>query len=344
LTRLLPLTRNHVEAAALASQLVNAAAGRLETKHRFRRWDIFPQQVISYIRQNQGQGRSQSSLMELATEVWQQENTGKIAATHLEAWRNDGRLQEIRGRLHLGTEWQKFDAQEESDYTIHSNIRSSAVGVAVRNDLTGEIIGHVAGLSEGGQTLTIGGRQHRVVRQDADIVVSPVTDESADEAEDTPQYRGRRRRISETFATHVRCGCGLESTQAPLVNAANRTLWFHFGGEIYETVLRELHPTLCERPIIAGIALCVSPRFDAKALQSINKSVLERFVASEGLRLLEDEGLGRFAEDLPTIGIETLLTDLQIINKFMAWINTREVSSLSPIAKWPALTSLLAGD
>jgi hypothetical protein len=129
-----------------------------------------------------------------------------------------------------------------------------------------------------------------------------------------------------------------------LVNAANRTLWFHFGGEIYETVLRELHPTLCERPIIAGIALCVSPRFDAKALQSINKSVLERFVASEGLRLLEDEGLGRFAEDLPTIGIETLLTDLQIINKFMAWINTREVSSLSPIAKWPALTSLLAGD
>jgi ATP-dependent Lhr-like helicase len=344
LTRLLPLARNSIEAAALGSQLANAATGSLEAKHRFRRWDVFPQQVISYIRQNQGQGRTQSSLVNLATQAWDQEDTAKIATAHLQAWCNEGYLIEQRGRVHLGTSWQKFADQEESDYTIHSNIRSSAVGVAVRNDLTGEIIGHVAGLSEGGHTLTIGGRQHRVVRQDADIVVSPVTDESADEAEDTPQYRGRRRRISETFAAHVRRGCGLEATQAPLVKTANRTLWFHFGGEVYETALRELHPTLCERPVIAGIALSVSPRFEAKALQSINKSALESFVASEGLRLLEDEGLGRFAEDLPTIGIETLLADLQISDKFAAWVNTREISPATPIAKLPTLATLLAGD
>jgi len=214
LTRLLPLTRNRVEAAALASQLINAAAGRLETKHRFRRWDIFPQQVISYIRQNQGQGRSHLSLVELATEVWRQEGTGKIAATHLEAWRSDGRLQEMRGRLHLGTEWQKFDAEEDQEKTCHSNIRSSPAGVAVRNEVTGEIIGHISRPAEGG-TMTIGGRQNRVVRQEAEIVVTPVTNEGYDETEDTPKYAGRRRRIAETFTAHVREGCGLGKSQAP---------------------------------------------------------------------------------------------------------------------------------
>jgi hypothetical protein len=303
-----------------------------------------PQQVISYIRQNQGQGRNQASLIDLAAETWNQVDTAKIAAAHLQAWCTEGCLIEQRGKLHLGASWQKFAAQEDSDYTVHSNIRSGAVGVAVRNDRTGEIIGHVAGSSEGGRTLTIAGRQHRVVRQDADIVVSPVTDESADDAEDAPQYRGKRRRVSETFAAHVRRGCGLEATQAPLVKTGNLTIWFHFGGEAYESALRELHPTLCERPVIAGVALSVSPRFDAKALQSINKSVLEKFVGAESLRLLEDAGLGRFAEDLPAVGIEALLADSQFSDKFATWVFTREVSPSSPIAKWPVLAKLLAGD
>jgi len=164
LTRLLPLVRNNIEAAALAGQLLNASAGRLEVKNRFNRWDIFPQQVISYIRQNQGQGRTHSQLVELATETWKQEPTAKIAAAHLQAWCGDGCLQELRGRLHLGTTWQKYDAQEDQEFSFHSNIRSNAAGVAVRNDVKGEIIGHITGPAEGSQTITIGGRQHHVLR------------------------------------------------------------------------------------------------------------------------------------------------------------------------------------
>jgi ATP-dependent Lhr-like helicase len=264
LTRLLPLVRNNIEAAALASQLTNASAGRLEAKHRFNRWDIFPQQVISYIRQNQGQGRTHSQLVELATETWKQELTGKIAAAHLQAWCGDGCLQELRGRLHLGTTWQKYDPQEDQEFSFHSNIRSSAAGVAVRNDVTGEIIGHVTGPVEGSPTITIGGRKHRVLRQEADIVVTPVTNESADEAEDTPNYAGRRRRVAETFAAHVRQGCGLEKTMAPMVKTAGAPLWFHFGGEIFESVLRELYPGHFDKPVLAGIAIRVPARLQSR--------------------------------------------------------------------------------
>ena len=58
--------------------------------------------------------------------------------------------------------------------------------MAVRNAISGEVIGHVVGPPEAVGTMTIGGRQHRVLRRDAEIVVSPVRDETADEAEDTP--------------------------------------------------------------------------------------------------------------------------------------------------------------
>src|SRR5207245_4766319 len=174
---------------------------------RLCRWDVFPQQVISYSRQNQGQGRSRSVLIDVAAQIWNDETTGKITAEHLQAWCDEGRLTDRRGKLHLGPLWQRFADHEESEYSIHSNIRSGGAGVAVRSNLTGEVIGHVSGPPEGVQTLTIAGRQHHVIRRDAEIVVTPVTDETADASDDTPQYGGRRRRISEIFAAHVRRGC-----------------------------------------------------------------------------------------------------------------------------------------
>lgn len=342
LTRLLPLVRNNVEAAALASQLINAAGGRLESKRRFNRWDVFPQQVISYIRQNQGQGRSQSQLVDLATETWKQENTGKIAAAHLQAWCSDGCLQELRGRLHLGANWQKYDTQEDLEYSFHSNIRSSTAGVAVRDDATGELIGHVTGPAESSTTITIAGRQHRVLRQEAEIVVTPVTNESGDETDDTPKYAGRRRRIAETFAAHVLNGCGLKKGQAPLVKTADSILWFHFGGEIYESILRELYPAFFDKPVLAGIAIRVQPNFDLAVIQAADRAKIDRFLHNQGLRMLEDEGLGRFADDLPIIGVETLLANLRVADNFMEWLKTREFSSTLPISCWPTLVALIS--
>jgi ATP-dependent Lhr-like helicase len=343
LTRLVPLARNSVEAAALGSQLASAASGVLDVKHRFCRWDVFPQQVISYIRQNQGTGRSQPTLVELATAAWSRAGTASVATLHVRAWRDSGHLMEQRGRMYLGSAWQQFEVQGTSDYTVHSNIRSTGLGVAVRNAVSGEVIGHVAGPPEAAGTVTIAGRQHRVVRRDAEIVVSPVTDESADEAEDTPQYGGRRRRVCEVFAAHVRRGCGLGPNEAPLVRMGSETLWFHFGGEVFEVALMELFPGFFGRPVVAGMVLSVLPGFDATGLGAVGPEALERFVRSEGLRLLEDEGLGRFAEDLPAAGVDALLAEFEMGAKFQKWAGTREVSAVTPIEKWPLLRRLLAG-
>jgi ATP-dependent Lhr-like helicase len=342
LTRLLPLTRNPVEAAALASQLVNAAAGRLEMKHRFRRWDVFPQQVISYIRQNQGQGRSRSSLAELASEVWRQEDTETVATALLKTWQSDGHLDVLRGRLHLGGEWQRFEKQEDQEKTCHSNIRSSPVGLAVRNEMTGVIIGHVTSAGEGG-TMTIGGRQHRVIRQAADIVVTPVANEGREEGDDAPKYAGHRRRVAETFAAQVRNGCGLEKAQAPLVRAGAAVLWFHFGGEYYEGLLRELWPAFFDKPVLAGIAIRVRPGFDLRRIQSCEESQVEEAFAAQGLRQLDEEGLGRFAENVTETGVRAMLADLRACHQFIKWVKTRETSNPSEVVNWPALAGLFGG-
>ena len=172
-------------------------------------------------------------------------------------------------------------------------------------------------------------------------MVTPVTNESADDAEDTPKYAGRRR-VAETFAAHMRQGCGLDKTMAPLVKTAGAPIWFHFGGEIFEAILRELYPGHFDEPVLAGIAIRIHPGFDFAAIQKSGPAGLDRYFQTQGLRLLEDEGLGRFAEELPPIGVETLLTELRVADNFTKWLQTREVSSAFPIANWPALAALIA--
>ena len=126
------------------------------------------------------------------------------------------------------------------------------------------------------------------------------------------------------------------------MKSGGQTLWFHFGGEVYELLLRELFPGFFERPVIAGMALSTLPGFDAAALGAVKASALERLVRSEGLRLLEDDGLGRFAEDLPEAGVEALLAELEMSSRFWPWASAREAGTVSPIEKWPLLGRLLA--
>jgi ATP-dependent Lhr-like helicase len=344
LTRLLPLARNSIEASALGSQIVCAVRGNLEPKHRLRRWDVLPQQVISYIRQNQGGGRSTPVLIDLVAQVWPNSSNSTIADAHIQAWRNDGRLIERRGTLHLAGAWESFAADAKSDQTIHSNIRSASVGLAVRNEFTGEVIGHVTEKGESMETLTIGGRQHRITRHDRAIVVAPVTDEEADPREDTPKYAGRRRRVSETFAAHVRAGCGLSDEQAPLVATSDGLVWFHFGGEVFEATSRALFPHHLGSPIIAGIALRVMREFDSNTLRAFDKTTVAKIVESEGLRLVEDEGLGRFAEELPAIGVNTLVLDLKIGDRLTVWLTTRQVIPAKSLCEWPSLNKLFTCD
>ncbi|HMO85107.1 MAG TPA: helicase-related protein [Lacipirellulaceae bacterium] len=323
LTRLLPVARNAVDAAALASQLVSAVAGKLEARHRFRRWDVFPQQVISYIRQNRGQGRSMESLKTLAASAWPAPDTAEVAASLIRSWSNDGLLSEQRGKFHLAGAWEDFSAQAEGDYVIHSNISSTPAGREVRNELTGEVVGHVGDAAPETSTLTIAGRQHRILRQEECIVVAPISDEQADAREDTPNYGGRRRYVSQTFAAHVRRGCGLREQDAPLLELGDQVLWFHFGGEVSEKLLLSLFPQFVCRAAIAGIATIVVPSIEAECIKRLDVARLKHLMNEAGTRLLTIDDPGRFSDHVSEAGFSSMLNECAIVTNFKEWMATR---------------------
>jgi len=340
-TRLLPIARNYVDAAALASQIVCAVRGHIEAKHRLDRWDVLPQQVISYIRQNQGRGRSLSALLNLVAETWPDSDTSVLAELHLQAWLSDGRLLENQNMIHLAGEWDDFAAHAESDHTIHSNICSSSAGFAVRNELTGEVIGHITGQGENIDTLTIGGRQHRVTQHEQTIAVTPMMVQGTEDRDDTPKYGGRRRRVSETFAAHVRAGCGLADDEAPLLQMSNGLVWLHFGGEAFEDAFRSLLPHLAGAPLIPGIAIRGRRRFTSDDLSSVDKTFVAGFAENQGLRLLEDEGLGRFADALPSAGVQAMTAVLGFTTLLTDWLRTRRIVATTSLEKWPNIMKLL---
>lgn len=341
LTRIIPMTRHAMDAAAMASELTTAVQGELEHRIRIRRWDVLPQQVISYIRQNRGSGRSKATLAELTAAVWREADTVDICAEALRAWILDGRLEERRGRLHIAGAWDRFAEQADDDATVHSNINSTGVALAVRDERSGEIIGHIERLDEGQKTITLGGQSHRIVHRDEELIVTPATDRAADAKDDTPNYGGRRRPVSEPFAAHVGRGCGFDLGQTPVVQTPEGLLWFHFGGELFATMLRKIHPRLILGAVLPGVAFRVVPGFETVDLLRHDSRVLQRFIENSGISILGDDGLGRFASDLPAATGNAFLAEHRLLDRFTTWLSTRTVTGLTLTASESAFEAVL---
>ena len=155
-TKVLALPRTTVERAALASMLIAARDGRLEPEGYTRRWSVFVQQAASFVAQGRPRGRKRSHLVELARDVWPEEESATAEAI-VEHLLDEERLIEDSGRLWLGEQWADlFDAGGRG---MHANFDSTGVGVPAIDASTGEVIAYVAapptereGLALGGQT------------------------------------------------------------------------------------------------------------------------------------------------------------------------------------------------
>ena len=195
----------------------------------------------------------------------------------------------------------------------------------MRNERTGELIGHIGDLGESQQTITLAGRTHRIIRHDDELVVAPLPDRAGD-ADDTPNYGGKRRPISESFAAHVRRGCGLDEMHAPLVHTAQGAVWFHFGGEPFSAILRAVFPQFTSGVAMAGIALWVVDGFDAVSLSVSDLRAVREIVIAAGSRLAADNELGRFATELPSAAAAAFLAEYSLPERFMQWLSSRIVT------------------
>lgn len=319
-TRILALPRSFLEAAAFSSQLAAASQGQLESRPRFRRWDVLPQQVLSYIRQNRDQGRAASVIADLANQVWPQSDTESLTREALALWQSEGLLADIRGKLHPAGDWHDYAAGGDADDRVHSNIGGSGGGALVYDAVTHEPIAEVGSIE--GSRMIIAGQAYEVVSQLDLTTVRRLSDTEANTVGMTPNYGGRRRPVFRQFAEHVRAGCGLVDPETPILSRGDRWLWFHFGGELIESFVIEQFGKSRISPFIRGICLECSFRATPDQLESFAPRV-QAWAKTQRARILSEYSPGKWLRGLPESLTAAMAMEASVAKLWETWLKTR---------------------
>ena len=318
-TRVLALPRTAGEQTALASMLIAARDGRLESEGYARRWSVFVQQAASFVAQGRPRGRRRIHVVDLAQDVWPEDEPGTVDEI-LEHLLGEDRLIEDRGRLWLGEAWADlFDAGGRG---MHANFDSGA-GVPAVDASTGEVIAYVAGPPSERKGLALGGQSWDLETVSGEILLSP---RGVGSAREGFGYAARRAPVRREYAVHVRRGLGLGEGDAPLVDLSSGLTWFHFGGAEYEIALCELVQEV--RPIAALSGLAV--RVDSgSALSSTRLDVSEsrlRQVVNDRFSDLERVlDVGAYQHELPEACRRNVVAALMDVPVFQRWLHSRRV-------------------
>lgn len=301
-TRVVPFAENLEHAAAIGGMLVAAAAGNIGVGSRFRNWGVFAQQIASYIKQNGTKGRPRKSLVELAEAVWPLSDTGSTASEVIDDLVVQRSLTEARSRFHLDGEI--VEAGDKNPTSLHSNIRGGGALLAVRDSHSGEIIGHVSSAPGNGLT-NVGGKCHRIVGHgEGEIIVS--LESSSFRSKDTPlpvRYPTVPFLITRTYCRSVADGLGLHCDEAPVLDG----VWWHFGGQAFEKLMRIVLPGMFPEIYCRGMALRTSgdigmvkthfrnPETVSEGLQLVVASARLRYSRSSFDDFLSDSTFERIA-------------------------------------------------
>ncbi len=320
-TRVLALPRNEVERAALASELHAARNGELEPEGNARRWSVFVQQVASFVAQQRTRGRRRSDLLALAADVWP-EDPPMTAETIIDSLIGGDHVREHRQRLTLGSAW----ADRFSARGMHANIGAEAPGVAVVDASTGDEIARVRLPPSGKRAIALGGQKWDLeTAVEQQIRLKPVQSGAVRESF---EYSIRRAPTGREYAVHVSRGLGFGPDDAPLLERAEGTLWFHFGGSAYEMLLCSLLERLAPTRNLAGLALRGAP--DLETLREFAADL--RLPETVRMRHEQLEALlrvGPYQRLLPTDVRQKVVTDLLDLGAFRRWLESRKVWTLA---------------
>ena len=110
---------------------------------------------------------------------------------------------------------------------------------------------------------------------------------------------------------------------APVLLTATGWIWFHFGGEIFETCLHITHPEYIAAPAIPGIALKAHGKAPKLEMNQPMRGRIKAELAKLVLTVLNSEGAGRFAEDVPESIWVLLDNELCLSSRFEHWLLSR---------------------
>lgn len=326
-TRLVAMPRNHVEARAFVGILRSAVSGNLPSIPAPRFWAVFVQQTLAFIQQAHGQGRTHAALIELAKNTWPEGDTPARAKAILEQLVADGVLNVRRGMLHLS------DATFESygaAGALLANFDGAGATTAVVDQLTGEVFANVMRQHLETPNIIVAGKRLQITSQvDGRVEVRRDQSSGASPSSITPRYSARRMPTTAEFAAALRDGCGFSPESAPLLTIGAQTLWFHFGGEIWERLLKN-GPLqgIFPRVLIPGVALEIALSANDFSTVRFPIDLLESAFHSAHSSLATVIELGRFKNHLTGDHLRDAVRDAIHLPGWVDWAATREVSQL----------------
>ncbi len=326
-----------MERAAFASMLVSARDGMLEPKSYARRWSVFIQQTASFIAQGRPRGRRFEDLLKLAQDVWP-EATPQTAEEIIQRLLGTDYLEEHMRRLTLGELW--ADAFAEGSSGMHANLESSATGVPVVDSSTGEVIAHVAQRPDIDKGLALGGQVWNARYVDGEILL---TAHRVDRPRQGFRYADRKAPTPFEYAVHVRRGLGFQESDAPIVSLDGDSIWLHFGGSAYETVLLSLLPSLRPLAGLGGLAVAGHPSNDQQQRAASCERRLLEIVESLFESVEATLAPGPYHRLLPETCRKRVTLDLFNLPYFKSWLAGRNVRELQRSdQRWTAVKAALS--
>jgi ATP-dependent Lhr-like helicase len=322
--RVLPIAKSRIEARAFSSMLEAGFRGALDPTPNARLWSVFVQQALSHTAQAGKDGRPREDLLQLAQETWPESAGPRTASRILDYLIEQEMLEERRNRFYLGSIWS--DRLERSGGDLHHNFDSETLGIPVIDASTGEVLTHVAQTPIGPKGIALAGQRWDIVSDSGEIIVKS---SRAEEGGKTFRYAARSAPTTMSFAEHVRRGLGFEDNETPIVDLGGRTLWFHFAGSAYESVLTSLFPDLKSVRELNGLA--VRGSISEKNLKTLaaNRPSLVANLQKAADGLVSSLSLGRFHSDLPQDVRTSVAVEFFGPDKFFEWLSSRKVTLMN---------------
>jgi ATP-dependent Lhr-like helicase len=333
-TRVVAIARRPGERFALASMLFAARDGICDPVPYGRRWSVCVQQAASFVFQGPPQGRRKDDLVGLAREVWGEEagSYQERVLAHLQAVQC---LEARHGdRLAIGSEWQ----QAWDGMGMHANIDSGGSGTPVVNAVTGETIAVLPAGSRVEGEVAIAGQTWHARIDSGEVLVEGTRSKRTGAG---VRYAAKSAPMGHALARHVALGLGLGDRLLVTVSHSTGPYIFHFGGHLYERILKAIAPNLQTIGPLSGIAL--GGTLDPSALASGLRPDRTRHAWYDVLTTSAPAlGCGPHHKDLPVELQTATCEELFPLESVSGWLSSRELVSADSVAGVPrALHELL---
>ncbi len=146
---------------------------------------------------------------------------------------------------------------------------------------------------------------------------------------ETFRYAVRSAPTSMSYAEHVRRGLGFREEEAPIVALGGSSLWFHFAGSAYESILTSILPNLKRVRGLFGLAVKGSISEDRLKALAENRTSLTANLHGVADELVPSLSLGRFHKDLPVQVRKSVAVEFFGPDKFIEWLKSRKIGLLS---------------